>query len=197
MLLISLETNAILSVNWLLMHLFRKKCTFLFKPMRQSMAEAEKKVNVCVTMWIIGTPSPRRKPCASCSKNNRKWPGVFIALLCLSWSDVLHRLLWSFSWEKIQLVSAGDLHALHPICSVLNLHAVPPTFLCFVEVCCIWGLLCSWLDEPPPPPCSTNRNPGNQHVMPKPLCFTRFTNPQWDVMKTTTHMSVVLNFWKR
>lgn len=46
------------------------------------------------------------------------------------------------------------------------------------------------------PPCSANRNPGNQHVWPKPLCFTRFTNPQWDVMKTTTHMSVVLNFWK-
>lgn len=83
-------------VNWQILHLFRKKSTFFFKPLRQSAGEAEKKVNVCVTMWIIVTPSPRRKPCASCSKNNRKWPGVFIALLCLSWSDVLHRLLWSF-----------------------------------------------------------------------------------------------------
>lgn len=140
-------------------------------------------------MWIIVTPSPRHKPCASCSKNNRKWPGVFIALLCLSWSDVLHRLLWSFSWERIQLVSAGDLHALHPTCSLLNLHSPPSTFLCFLKVCCILGLLCSWHDGPPPR--SANRNPGNQHVWPKPICFTRFTNPQWDVMrkKPNPHVS--------
>lgn len=183
------------------MHLFRKKNTLLLKPITQLAREAGKKVNVCVTMWIIVTPSPRRKPCASCSKNNRKWPGVFIALLCLSWSYVLHRLLWSFSWERIQLVSAGDLHAFHPICSLLNLHSPFSAFLCFLKVCCILGLLCSWHDGPPPR--SANRNPGNQYVWPKPICFTRFTNPQWDVTrkkKKTKHQSphtpVVLNFWK-
>lgn len=146
-------------------------------------------------MWIIVTPSPRHKPCASCSKNNRKWPGVFIALLCLSWSDVLHRLLWSFSWERIELVSAGDLHALHPVWPLLNLHSPPFTFLWFLKVCCILGLLCSWHDGQTP--CSANSNAGNQYFWPKPICFTRFTNPQWDVMrKNQTHTSVVPNFWK-
>lgn len=153
-------------VNWQIMHLFRKKKTFLLKPMTQPAREAEE-VNVCVTMWIIVTPSPRHKPYASCSKNNRKWPGVFIELLCLSSSEVLHRLLWSFSWERMQLVSAGHLHALHPMCSLLNLQSSLSAFLCFLRVCWILGFLCS-----------TNTSPGNQCVWPKSICFTRFTDAQ-------------------
>lgn len=77
---------------------------------------AQSRGRVCDSVDSV-TPWARHKPCASCRKNNRKWPGVFIAGLCLSWSDVLHRLWWSFSWERTQLVSAGGLHALHPMCS--------------------------------------------------------------------------------
>lgn len=148
------------------MHLFRKKTPFLLKPMTRPAREAEKEVNVCVTMWIIVTPSPRHKPCASCSKN-RKWPGVFIELLCLSLSELLHRLWWSFSWERMQLVSAGHLHAFHPMRPLLNLLSSLSAFLCLLGVCWIGGFLCS-----------TNRSPGNHCVCPKSVCSTRFTNTQ-------------------
>lgn len=95
-------------VNWQILHLSRKKSTFLFKPLRQSVGEAEKKVNVCVTMWIIVTPSPRRKPCASCSKNNRKWPGIYsIIVFILKWcsAQIIMKFFFFFVGEDTACVS--------------------------------------------------------------------------------------------
>lgn len=85
---------------------------------------------------------------------------------------------WRFAGTSPNILSAK------PVWSP-NLVSAPPKLSLPLKVSCVRGLLCSWPNGPPP---SANRSPGNRWVWPKPPCFTRFTNPQWVVMrKAQTH----------